>query len=682
LKVNTIANDESENRLGDASSPYLKQHAANPVAWFEWGDVALDTAQRTNKPIFLSIGYAACHWCHVMAHESFSDPEVAALMNRYFINIKVDREERPDIDEIYMTAVQLLTGHGGWPLSVFLTPDLKPFFGGTYFPPDERHYTPSFRRVVLAVAEAWQNRRQEIKTSSDEILVHLQSSLAPRPSMTNLDERLLKQAEANLQSTFDPRYGGFGQTPKFPMAMSLSFLLQRSLADTDSTTQQVAETSLYRMAMGGIYDHLGGGFHRYSTDQQWLVPHFEKMLYDQALLARVYSQAFLMTGASFYKEVAVEILDYVQTRLSSPHGCFYCSEDADSDGQEGLTYVWDWQEIEHHLQQDADRFRQFYGMLPQGSWEGKNILHRPLAATPTGETPSLPEPWRPQWLQPLKQRMLSVRNQKTQPRRDEKILTDWNGLMISALTWGYKITLDERFTNRAIQAANYLLDNQRQLGFLPHEYHDHHAAVPAFLTDHAFLAAALLDLYETTFDSKWAEQAIHLVQQAETFFVTNAGHYRMSNDPRLPVQASNMYDNAIPSGNSVMSRVLVRLATMTGEQKWRERASVILQSFAAGLQENPSAFPEMLSALDHYLHGMVQIIITGPPLSREEQGQLYSSRFMPNRVLLWQDHEAVTARLFPPVQDKKGETQYRTVYVCRNSYCSPPVSTLREALSA
>ena len=524
------------NHLGQETSPYLRQHAHNPVDWYPWSTEALEQARQLDRPIFLSIGYSACHWCHVMEHESFEDPQIGRILNDHFISIKVDREERPDLDQIYMTAVQMMTGQGGWPMSVFLTPQREPFWGGTYFPPEDRYGRPGFRRILLSVAEAWQNRRDQIHQAAADLTGHLQGVLRLEAGEACLEPELLQHAALQLERSFDPRHGGFGTAPKFPHPMDLRLLLRVWQRFGNETALGMVRLTLDRMAMGGLYDHLGGGFHRYSTDEHWLVPHFEKMLYDNALLAEAYLEAYQATREPFYREVVEGTLEYVRREMTSPEGPFYSTQDADSEGQEGKFFVWSAAEVEQGLGQEAARiFSQVYGVCPEGNWEDHNILHRRATFADEARRLGLAEPKLRRILDEARRLLLEVRGRRTWPGRDEKVLTSWNGLMIGTFAQAAQVLDSSVYAAIATRAADFLLRTMRAPdGCLYHTWTAGHAPkLNGYLDDYANLLDALVSVYETTFEPRWIEAALDMAgvmieqfwDEAEGgFFYTGRNH--------------------------------------------------------------------------------------------------------------------------------------------------------------
>ena len=548
------------NKLIDSASPYLLQHAHNPVDWYPWGDEALEKARREGKPIFLSIGYASCHWCHVMAHESFEDAETARLLNEHFVAIKVDREERPDLDEIYMTAVQLMGQGGGWPLNVFLTPSLAPFFGGTYFPPDERHGLPSFRRVLAAVAEGYATRRAEIDASAAAVADGIRKVAAgdARPGAVP-GCGLLEEAVRGWQMRFDAEWGGFGDAPKFPPAVALEVLLAQHARGGSADALAMAVQTLDAMAAGGMYDQVGGGFHRYAVDRRWLVPHFEKMLYDNALLARVYLDAFLVTKRPRYERIVRETLDYLLREMAAPAGGFYSGQDADTEGGEGRYYVWTRDEIAAVLgPADAEVFSRFYGVTAAGNFEGANILH---VSAPSEELPDA--------LAAKRRKLLAVRQKRAVPGKDDKILTDWNGLAVSALARAYEVLGERRYRDAAERAARFLLTAMRGPGGLLHAHRAGRSHTAAHLDDYAYLIEGLVDLYEATLDAAWLGEARRLADEMiERFWDADAGGFfqTQAGAADLVARVKRIHDGAVPAGCAVAARGLLMLAKLTDDR--------------------------------------------------------------------------------------------------------------------
>ena len=606
------------NRLAGETSPYLLQHAHNPVDWYPWGPEALQKARSENKPIFLSIGYSACHWCHVMEHESFENPEIAALMNEHFVNIKVDREERPDLDQIYMSAVMAMTGQGGWPMSVFLTPQCKPFFGGTYFPPTDSRGMAGFPRVLLSVHRAWQERHEEIAGSADEMTEHLRSLGSVASGTGPLDFKLLDQAGRTLVRNFDPIHGGFGRAPKFPHPIDLRVLLRHHLRTGDDQALHVVRHTLQRMARGGIYDHLGGGFARYSTDEKWLVPHFEKMLYDNALLSSTFLEAFQATGDSSFRQVARETMDYVLGRMTGAHGGFHSTEDADSEGLEGKFYVWLPAEVSSVL--GAERARTFcyvYDVSDAGNWEDHNILNLPRPIEQAAKLLARDQGELEAELASSRTLLLAARQKRVPPAMDTKVLVSWNGLMIAALAEGGRILSDERYTGAAERAGSFILEHMRQNdGRLLHTFKDGQAKLDAYLDDYSSLIDGLTRLYESTGEPRWIQSALELAAimidefgDAEQggFYFTGRRH------EALIARQKDIHDNATPSGSGLAATALLRLGALTGRVDLTSAAKAALESIQSVLEREPAACGQSLIALDFLLGTVTEFaVIAGP----------------------------------------------------------------------
>jgi uncharacterized protein YyaL (SSP411 family) len=671
------------NALVNEKSPYLRQHAHNPVDWLPWGQGAFDKARREDKPIFLSIGYSTCHWCHVMAHESFEDEAVAEILNREFVPVKMDREERPDIDRIYMLFVQATTGSGGWPMSVWLTPDRKPFFGGTYFPPGSRYGRPGFRDVLLHLAQAWKNDRAKVELSGTNVAAQLAAMAAPAPSPLEPEAELLHAAFRQFERMFDKRQGGFGAAPKFPRPVVLNFLLRYSVQHNNPEALAMVTHTLHAMAAGGMHDQLGGGFHRYSVDDHWFVPHFEKMLYDQAQLSTAYLEAYQATGDESLAAVARDIFTYVLRDLTSPEGAFYSAEDADSPDPEnpshsgeGSFYIWRQSEIAGILGADSPSFCEYFGVEPAGNVEvdpqaefrGRNILFQ---AQPAPLSPALLA---------AAQTLLAVRNQRPRPHLDNKILTSWNALQISALAKGYRVLGDARYLAAALRSAKFLLAKMYspETGQLLRRYCDGEAAVPAFLDDYAFLSQALLDLFEAQPEAWLLELAADLVrrgftrftdQDAGGFFSTEAG----ARDVLLRMKDD--YDGAEPSGNSVATDLLLRLAHITGHAAFSREAERSLRAFAPKLKAQPTIAPQMLVALSRWLNDSEQVVIRCPELDAASAAleREYTRKFSPAAVVLSIDDKCAAALLdtapFLASLERRGAF---TIYECRNFTCQLP----------
>jgi uncharacterized protein YyaL (SSP411 family) len=654
------------NRLINETSPYLLQHANNPVDWYPWGPDALERAQKEDKPIVLSIGYAACHWCHVMEHESFEDPEIAALMNENFVCIKVDREERPDIDSIYMDAVQAMTGQGGWPMTMFLTPAGEPFYGGTYFPLVDSHGLPSFRRLLESVARAWREQRDELQSQGRKLAEHIATLSAPKPSREPLDSSLLTSAFADLSRSFDSGRGGFGGPPKFPQAPLLSFLLRGP-----DDYRQMVFTTLDRMARGGIYDQIGGGFHRYSVDGEWLVPHFEKMLYDNAQLARVYVNAWQASGNHFFSRIAAETLEYLLRDMRHESGAFFSSEDADSEGVEGKFYVWDYDEF----MSIAPEVVGYYGVTQEGNFEGTNIL----TAGP-GDPPLPPiVPGRPprEWRDAL----LKERSKRVRPGLDDKILTSWNSLAVAAFAEAGAALDRADFREAAEVAAGFLLDTMRPDGRLLHSFKDGRARILGMLEDYAYLAEALITLWEATLEPRWIEEAIELAQQMLDLFgdSSNGGLFSTGADhERLIVRQKEIAESATPSPMGVASLVLQRLSVITGDQQLAATGADNLRLAHPYMQKAPQAVPSFLSALDFYLATPKEIVVVAP--EAPQMSPLFRTawmRWIPNRVIAG----APPGINSPMLEGKEPLDGTATAFVCEHYVCKAP-TTDPETLAA
>jgi uncharacterized protein YyaL (SSP411 family) len=675
------------NHLVHETSPYLKQHVHNPVDWYPWGPEALKRARQLDRPIFLSIGYSACHWCHVMEHESFEDPEVAAILNEHFVSIKVDREERPDLDQIYMNALVhvLSPGHGGWPMSMFLTPDLKPFFGGTYFPPDDRYQgrPPSFKRVLLALADAWQNRRAELVESAGEVTRLLQQVDHLPATGNELNPELLRKPVAMLAQVFDRTYGGFGRAPKFPHAMELRLLLRVWKRFGDDDALHMVRVTLDRMAMGGMYDHLGGGFHRYSTDERWLVPHFEKMLYDNALLTTAYLEAFQATGNAFYREVVQQTLDYVLREMTSPEGPFYSTQDADSEGVEGKFFVWSAQEIEAALGPElADLFDDVYDVTPEGNWEGHNILNRSKTYEQQARLRRMPEAELRQRLDEARQKQFAVRSRRVWPGRDEKVLTAWNGLMIGALAQAALPLEKPAYAEAAARAVDFILGRMRDTNgrLLRTYFAGAEPRLNAYLEDYAFLIDALVSLYEATFAPRWMAAALELAERMVDQFwdETEGGFYYTGRDHEaLITRTKDPHDSSIPSGNSMAVTALLRLARLTGRHDLFEKAEATLRLFQGLMANSPTAAGQMLIALDFYLGPVQEFAVAGNPEAADTRRVLgmILGGFRPNKVVALKDpaDTSTQAEQLVPLLAGKNALGAVTTYICQNFACQVPL---------
>jgi uncharacterized protein YyaL (SSP411 family) len=681
------------NRLAQESSPYLLQHAHNPVDWYGWGEEAFARARAEDRPILLSVGYSACHWCHVMERESFENEAIAAQMNRDFVNVKVDREERPDVDAIYMSAVQMLTGQGGWPMTVFLTPDGTPFFGGTYFPPHDLYGRPGFPRVLEAVTTAWRQQRAEIETQGQELLQSLDrgNDLTHGLPDSLLTPTVLENAYNALSGQFDRQYGGFGTAPKFPQPANLDFLLRFHARSRRQEPLAMVEKTLQRMALGGIYDQLGGGFHRYSTDQVWLAPHFEKMLYDNAQLAQTYARCYQATGKSFYRGVAEETLEYVLREMTGPEGGFYSAQDADSEGEEGKFFVWTPAEIKSVLgERDAAVFCAFYDVSPGGNWESKSILRVVMDAPEVASRFGITVKEAAEILDGGRVRLLQAREARVKPGLDDKVLTAWNGLMLAAFAECAAIFDRDDFRQAAIKNAEFLFANLTDADDggrtrLLRTWRGGQAKLNGYLEDYAFYADGLLHLYEATFDTHWLHIARDLVRTMIAHFWDDrdGGFYATSDDhERLIQRPKDWDDNATPSGNSVAVELLLKLAVITGEEDYRQRAARVLRKIGPVLEKHPYGFARMLGALDFYLSAPKEIALIGEADDPATQAlaRAVFAPYLPNRVLVQASRPDLAPTDIPLLIDRPLRDGKPTAYVCENYACKEP-TTDPEALT-
>jgi uncharacterized protein YyaL (SSP411 family) len=694
------------NRLSHEKSPYLLQHAHNPVDWYPWGEEAFAKARRENKPIFLSIGYSTCHWCHVMAHESFEDKDTAAIMNREFVNIKVDREERPDVDRVYMTFVQATKSGGGWPMSVWLTPNLQPFVGGTYFPPEDRYGQPGFKKVLERIAAAWKENHEKITEQGASIVDALRKAQAAQPdSPDKIDINILEKAYEQFSSNFDAREGGFGNAPKFPRPVTLNFLSRFYARDPKSDSgKRALETNLVtlrKMAAGGMHDHLGGGFHRYSVDRYWHVPHFEKMLYDQAQLAVAYLDAFQITQDRQFESVARDILDYVARDMTSKDGGFFSAEDADSliengkpEHAEGAFYVWTKKEIDAALGEAAEIFNFHYGVQPdgntpvgsdpQGEFRGKNILIQRHTTTETAQHFKKSEDEVLQSLARSREKLLSIRAKRPRPQLDDKIIASWNGLMISAYARAAQVLNEPRYLESAMCAAKILrtqlYDDSHKTLF--RNYRGGRSEVEGFADDYAFVIQGLLDLYEASFDVGWLRFAIELQETQDRLFLDDksGGYFSTSGrDKSVVLRMKDDNDSAEPAASSVAALNLLRLAQFRDDKQMEERGKKTISAFSATLARFPSAMPQMLVALDFSLNKPRQIVVAGKPDAPETKALLAQVHrlFLPNKILLLADgaegqkylgEKNAAIRAMSMVDGKSA------AYVCENFTCKAPVT--------
>jgi len=652
------------NRLVDETSPYLRQHADNPVDWYPWGDEAFDKARREDKPLLLSVGYSACHWCHVMAHESFQDPAIAAIMNDGFVNVKVDREERPDVDSIYMDAVTALTGRGGWPMTVFCTPDGRPFHGGTYWPDTPRGGIPSFPQVMSAVLKAWAQRREDLDGMADHLTAQMARHAATGPSGGPLRSDLLGEAATQLQAQHDPDRGGFGRAPKFPQTMSIEALLRHHLATGGQASLAAVRTTLDAMASGGMYDQVGGGFARYSVDADWLVPHFEKMLYDNALLSRVYLHAWQVTGHQPWLQVVEETIGYVLRDLGHPGGGFHAAEDADSEGVEGRFYVWSEEDLRSVCGDEADAAVEWYGVTGAGNFEGTNILHRPLRG----------DLLRPEAVERARRALFDARTTRIRPGLDDKVLTEWNGLMLSTLAEAAAATGRADWLEAATSNAAFLCDALRREDgrWLRSWQADGGARHLGYAADHAAMVDALVRLGEATGVAHWTDVAVATADVLIDLFTDRdrGGFYTTGDDAgALVARPKDLLDNASPSANSLAAVALLRLAAVTGETRFSDAAEGVVTLLGEMAAAHPTAFGHFLGALDMHTTGITEVVIPG---HRPDLVEAVQRSYRPNVVLAWGER-----RGGPLWEGRRDDL----AYVCRDFTCRAPVGTVAELLA-
>lgn len=681
---NNQTNTKIPNHLAKENSPYLLQHAYNPVNWYPWGKEAFDKAEKENKPIFLSIGYSTCHWCHVMAHESFEDEEVASYLNQHFISIKVDKEERPDIDSIYMSVCQNITGSGGWPLSLFLMPDQKPFFAGTYYPKYSRYQMPGFLELLKAIKQAWEQDQEQIQNASQSITQTLQQKTDQIANAKPLHKNLIAQAATTLLRQFDTNYGGFSNAPKFPTPHNLMFLLRYAILEQKDEALKAVEKTLDSMYKGGIFDHIGYGFSRYSTDEKWLVPHFEKMLYDNALLLHAYLEVYQVTGKTHYKQIAEMTLQYVQRELMHPEGGFYCAQDADSEGEEGKYYVFQPSEIEEVLgKEDGAFFNAYYDITPNGNFEGSNIPNRIKAGSLPSENPKEEER-----IAPLREKVYHYRLQRTKLHKDDKILTSWNALMIAACAKAYKILKNETYLTMAIQADNFLrnhLSRSDQRLFV--HYRNEKASGIGHIDDYVFYSFALLELYEATLEPSYLERSFLLTQKLiELFFdKKEGGFYLYAKDSEsLIARPKEVYDGAIPSGNSVATYVMEKLYHITKNELFRTTLDQQLSFLSGEVSSYPSAYCFSMMAFMQELYTNQELVLVLPDqFSLDEIRSMLASQFTPQVSFLIQTPQSkkelasiLSSEIDYPLIDDKP-----TYYLCENFTCHAPVHDLEQIKS-
>jgi len=694
MSPKTTSGERFQNHLKNEKSPYLLQHADNPVDWYPWGDEAFEKAKKENKPIFLSIGYSTCHWCHVMARESFQDPEIGQLMNQVFVSVKVDREERPDIDSVYMTACQMITGTGGWPLTIIMTPDLKPFFAGTYFPKESGGRGAGLRDLILNINDLWNDQKHELLESAEELTLSLQQ-LSKFKSGQELEDNILESAYKSLSNNFDYEYGGFGDYQKFPTPHHLLFLLRHWKRKDDVNALTMVEKTLDAMVQGGIYDHVGFGFHRYSVDQQWILPHFEKMLYDQALLVIVYTEAYQATGKKRYMEAAQEVLEYLLRDMRSSEGGFYSAEDADSEGEEGKYYLWTADEIIKILgQEDGELFNQIYNVSADGNFKeestghqtGKNVLYQSKSWEElSSELQKTPEElwWK---MESAREKLFKARQKRIRPHKDDKILTDWNGLIIAALATAGRVYKRKDYVLAARETLNFILNNLKINDQLMHRWREGEAAVNANLDDYAYLVWGLLELYQTTFLPEYLQMAQEYNKKLmDHFWDPEQGGYYFTADfiPQVLVRQKEAYDTALPSGNSVQMLNLERLYLLTGNDEYRNTSIAMEKYFSAIIKRSPPAFTMFLSAIAFKIGPSFNIVVAGSKNKDDTSLMLKTlqEQYLPNCVMVFNSGDNHLNELIENMEDKNMVNDQVTAYVCGDGACYPPVNSLEELLN-
>ena len=673
-----MVDSDISNRLKNETSPYLLQHASNPVDWYPWGSEALKKAEEENKPIFLSIGYSACHWCHVMAHESFENEEIVKIMNEKFVNIKVDREERPDVDALYMKALVALTGHGGWPLSMFLTPDQKPYLGGTYFPPFAKYNRPGFAQILQQAHDHYTGNKDQLEARAQNILqkISLENRAGKGRGVPN--DQLVRGAVEILSDRFDEDYGGFGSGMKFPEPMHYTLLLWHWAQTGDSL--DILDKSLTAMAEGGLFDQLGGGFHRYSTDRQWRVPHFEKMLYDNGLLAKLFLDMFQATKQDIYQTIPRETFSWLFREMTSPEGAFYASQDADSEGSEGTYYTWELKEVMNLLgPKHAKVFARAYGLVARGHVDGRNVLHISERVEQLAEAESIPIFEADHILKKARETLFQAREKRPQPARDEKIITAWNGLMITALAHGSSVLGDSRYLDSATRCADFIWSRQWVSGKLLRVYKDGQSKIDGCLDDYAYFLEGLVTLYEAGLDSRWIERAKELATtMIGEFWDEGEGGFFLSgrSGEQLISKLKNPADEALPSANAIAAQALLKLGRLTGEETYIRKTEETFKSFSGMMERSPVGFTGLLSAMSAFNLPPVEVVFAGPRdhSSFDEMWKTLHTDYRPNKVTLWNEKES-TGDLLPLAEGKTAEKGEPTVYLCQKNTCHAPVQT-------
>lgn len=695
-KKNISKNGDKKNynHLKDEKSPYLIQHAKNPVDWYPWGEEAFNKAKTEDKPIFLSIGYSTCHWCHVMAHESFEDYEVAELLNSVFVAVKVDREERPDIDSIYMTACQIMAGTGGWPLTIIMTPDKKPFFAGTYFPRESGFETIGLKDLILNVRDIWKDKREEIDSSGEQIITAM-SELSKPGTKEDLNEDILNITYNELSNVFDEENGGFGDFTKFPTPHNFMFLLRYWKRTGNKNALHMIEKTLHSMAKGGIYDHLGFGFHRYSVDKNWLVPHFEKMLYDQALIAMAYTEVYQATGNSSYKKTAEDILEYAIRDMKSPKGAFYSAEDADSEGVEGKFYLWTKEEIFNVLEPDqAKLVSMLYDVKEDGNFNdpysqntNKNILHRKYKNKELADKLGLKKPELEKQIESARIKLYNSREKRIHPHKDDKILTDWNGLMIASLAKASQVFNNEVYSSAAMEAVSFIFENDYNNGCLLHRYRKGEANIKGNLDDYSFMIWGLLELYGAVFDIKYLNAAIELNQIIIEHFWDdeNGGFYFTADDSEMVLmREKKTYDNATPSGNSIELMNLIKIARLTEDPLLEEMAVKTERSFSENVKRAPTAHTQFLAAVDYKLGPSFEVVVAGKSRTpdTDEMIRTINKYYIPNKVVIFKDTDKpIEVNKIATSLKYKGSINDRaTAHICSSGSCKIPTNDISEML--
>jgi uncharacterized protein YyaL (SSP411 family) len=669
---------QHQNRLAAETSPYLLQHAGNPVDWYPWGSEALERAKREDKPIFLSIGYAACHWCHVMERESFENPAIAQLLNDNFVAIKVDREERPDLDDIYMAATVAVSGGGGWPMSVFLTPDQEPFFAGTYFPPADRYGRPGFPTLLTRIAELWRKERPSLFAQARELTEHVRKQSEARPPSPVSGESIAR-AVLQFSSSFDEKFGGFGTAPKFPPHQGLRLLLNHHRRSGDARALEMVKVTLDGMKNGGIYDHVGGGFARYSTDERWLVPHFEKMLYDNAQLAVAYLEGFQVTQDPEYRRIAMETLDYVAREMQGKDGGYFSATDADSEGEEGKFFVFLPEDIDDILgKDDAEAFCLHYDITVQGNWEGKNVLNTPRSLERTAADLGVSAEALREQLARSRRAVYAARAKRVPPLLDDKALAAWNGLMIEAMAEGYRVLRETRYLDSARRAAGFVLEHLRRPdGGLYRTARGGFAHIPAFLEDYAYVSDALVSLYEVSGEQRWLDEALRLAERMLRDFGAEGGAFFQTakEQGKLIARVREGHDGALPSPNAVAAHALARLGHHFDRPELVARAESALTVYGAAIERAPRAFATTLRVLDFLLEGPTELVLVGAPGAPDTEAlsRAIAGVFLPNRLLALSDPER--ANETPPARGKTSVAGRAALYVCRHFTCQAPITS-------